>query len=273
MSSSRLMIACALVMGWTSPRIASAGPLDDVRSEVHGGETSDSSSSSSSDDDDDDDDGWDFDTVDTGGCVGCGATLGLLGSSAPAYLPHPYAGGHDGYIARETNTNLQRIGALRLGAESSYQYRGLWRVGFGARASLHWLEMDSDWSLYRDTAERDNLAIGDANVGFAPLRRQHVVWHIGAGARFLFDSQPAVPGRSGNAWGWNTSTGVDVFPFDPVVLSGEADVGSLGQAMLWRLRGSIGIQLSHAEVFAGYEHMQVGAASLGGPMLGLRVWL
>jgi len=82
-----------------------------------------------------------------------------------------------------------------------------------------------------------------------------------------------VPGESGHARGWNVSTGVDIFPFDPIVMGGEVDVGRLGQAWLWRLRGTIGMQLSHAEIFAGYDHMQIGAASLGGPMLGLRLWL
>lgn len=247
-----------------APGLALAGPLDDVRSEVHSDSSSDSSDDSSSDWSSDDDDDDDFSD-----CFDCGGS-GTLIARNPAYLPYPYALESSGYI---DPSGAARLGAAQLQAESAYQYAGLWRVGMGGRASFAFIEADTEWSFYRDTRERDQLWIGDLNLGFTLLRVEHAIWHLGGGGRFLIDSQPDNPGKTGNAVGWNVTTGIDLFPFDPVTITTEANLGQLGQALYWRLRGSIGVQIKRAEVFAGYEHMQIGAAPLGGPMLGVRLWL
>jgi hypothetical protein len=263
-SSIPFLVAAATL---SVPSVSSAGPLDDVRSEVH------SSDSSSSDDSSDSDSGgfvWDDDDD---GCLSCTGTTELTTSAQPGYLPYPYADGLDGYVRWEEGLNRYDGFAFRASTESAYQYQGLWRVGVSGRATVHFLEMESTWSYYRDTRAQDSLWIGDANLGFTALRLPRVLWHVSGGGRFLVDTKPAIEGQSGNAAGWNASTGIDVFPFDPVVLTTQADFGQLGAAWFWQVRGSIGIQITRAEFFAGYEHLQIGNAPLGGPMIGLRIWL
>lgn len=255
-------------LAWLIPAVALAGPLDDVRSEVH-------SDDSSSDDDDSSSSGisfaWYDETDDA--CGSCSISPDTEVGAQPGYLPYPYADGIEGYVQWYEGLNHHDGYAFRASTESAYQYQGLWRLGVAARATAYFLEVESSWSYYRDTREQDSLWIGDANLGFTPLRLTRALWHLGGGGRFLVDTKPNIEGQSGNAVGWNVSSGLDLFPFNPVVLHTEADFGQLGHAWFWQLRGSIGIQITRAEFFAGYEHLQIGKAPLGGPMIGLRLWL
>ena len=49
-------------------------------------------------------------------------------------------------------------------------------------------------------------------------------------------------------------------------------MGNLDHAFVTRVRGSVGIQLQHAELFAGYDWLRIGSADLHGPMVGVRFW-
>ena len=40
-----------------------------------------------------------------------------------------------------------------------------------------------------------------------------------------------------------------------------------------RARASVGVMLWRMELYGGYEHTQVGRVGMGGPMVGLRLWL
>jgi len=59
------------------------------------------------------------------------------------------------------------------------------------------------------------------------------------------------------------------------------DIGSLGDAVVLQIRGTLGVIIGRAEIFAGYDHVAMKSTidqrspgvGLGGPVLGLRVWL
>ena len=64
----------------------------------------------------------------------------------------------------------------------------------------------------------------------------------------------------------------DFAPCRPVVLSGEIDLGRLGDAEHLHLAGTAGVMLDRFEVYGGYDYRRIGDVELQGPMIGLRLW-
>ena len=52
----------------------------------------------------------------------------------------------------------------------------------------------------------------------------------------------------------------------------KSEAGIFENAGMVRLRGGVGVNWSHAELFAGYDFVRIGGVNLQGPMVGLRVW-
>ena len=73
--------------------------------------------------------------------------------------------------------------------------------------------------------------------------------------------------------GWNVNTSLDAFPIKPFVISARLDRGTLYLTPVWRARASVGIVRERFELYAGYEHTQIERIPLGGPTVGLRLWL
>jgi hypothetical protein len=46
----------------------------------------------------------------------------------------------------------------------------------------------------------------------------------------------------------------------------------LSAATVWRVRGGIGANWKYAELFAGYDCVNIGGVALQGPFVGLRLW-
>ncbi len=57
------------------------------------------------------------------------------------------------------------------------------------------------------------------------------------------------------------------------MISARLDRGTLYQLPVWRARATVGVVRDRFELYAGYEHTQIERVSLGGPALGLRLWL
>jgi hypothetical protein len=72
--------------------------------------------------------------------------------------------------------------------------------------------------------------------------------------------------------GYNFSVAADVFPRKPFVLSLQLDAGEVGDASLFRARGTVGVLYRGVEVFAGYDYLNIGGVDLQGPLAGLRIW-
>ncbi|MEM7153589.1 MAG: hypothetical protein AAF799_12155 [Myxococcota bacterium] len=203
-------------------------------------------------------------------------------NEAPARPPfrryahrYPYEARTSGWVSNAWKPDLEtdRAVAGRATAEGSYLFGGLVRSGFSARFGSPRVQADTQLSSYLDLAHRDTLFLGDTSLSLAPIALPQIVWRVGVGARYMFDARFPPTSAAPRALGWNMSTGVDVFPGAPFVLSARVDRGQLGVAPVWRARATAGLIRKRFELFAGYDHTQIDRVALGGPLLGLRAWL
>jgi hypothetical protein len=134
-----------------------------------------------------------------------------------------------------------------------------WRTGLGFDASGH---------IYREslpTGGRDELSVGDVNVLWRMIQAQRAQIRLGIGMNWLSDSIDVDQGVNLTARG-------DIFPFKPVILSGELDFGTIGDATTLHARGSAGVNIGQTEFFVGYDYRSIGSVHIEGPMLGVQFW-
>jgi len=167
----------------------------------------------------------------------------------------------------------QRRVTGRLETEGAYLYRGLWRTGVAARVGTPRVDVDTQMSFYLDVPNRDALYLGDTSINIAPVAEPRLVWRVGAGTRYMLDARLPGPGPREYAMGWNFNTSLDAFPCKPFVISARLDRGTLYHTPVWRARATVGIVRERFELYAGYEHTQIERVALGGPTVGLRLWL
>jgi hypothetical protein len=188
----------------------------------------------------------------------------------------PYEAGKEGWVVSPWTSSVRerhRRVAGRLEAEGAYLYKGLWRSGVAARVGTPRVDVDSQLSFYLDVPNRDALYLGDTSLNLAPVAEPRVVWRVGLGARYMLDARLPGPGPREYAMGWNVNTSIDAFPVRPFVISARLDRGTLYHTPVWRARATVGIVRERFELYAGYEHTQIERVALGGPALGLRLWL
>lgn len=248
-------------------RDAYAGRLESVRSEVSGSSSSSSSSSDSS-------------SSDSSCCYGSSSSSSSSTDVAVAPAPrlsfrrYPYAGGTGDfrYEARASDERARKR-AGQVWTEGAWQGRGLWRSAAGLRIDGQYFGFDGDLSYYLEPAAKDALYLGTANLNIVPIHARRGIFRLGGGFNTMIDGRLPGEGHREYALGWNVTSSVDLFPAWPVVLSARADVGQLYHAFMGRARASVGVVLWRMEIYGGYEHTQIGKVGLGGPMLGIRLWL
>lgn len=180
-----------------------------------------------------------------------------------SFTPAPYWDG-PGYLRSE----LGKTWNLRLSAENGNDFNGLNRVG--ARAMLDTgtrLGISTNWDHYVERLSCgcvDELTFGDLMVTYRFVQAPTVQMHAGLGMRALFD-------HSRVRGGVNFLYGGEFYPFDPIVLAAQAEVGHLKEAFTYRLRGTAGVQWRRAELFVGYDWFHIGGVDLHGPLAGLRL--
>jgi len=76
----------------------------------------------------------------------------------------------------------------------------------------------------------------------------------------------------GSDAGFNMTAKADVFPAEPWVVSGEFDLGTIGDAEMFHAAGKVGLMLDRVELFGGYDYRDIGGVALQGPMAGIQVW-
>jgi hypothetical protein len=206
-----------------------------------------------------------------------------------AYERYPYAGDASGALRLGPYVNSQfdkpwidgtesppddtRQVALQVGADQGYVIGGLWRSSVAARLQTPLrLEVDTAWSMYIEPAAQqlDSAWLGSAHVSYRFAQTEHVQFRTGAGYRQWSDSH-------GTELGVDLFYGIDVFWGRPLTTSMDVHVGNLSDAAVVQFRGTMGILIGRAEILAGYDHLAVQGrtadAALGGPLLGLRLWL
>jgi hypothetical protein len=159
--------------------------------------------------------------------------------------------------------------SVRTSAEAGSNFDGLDRVGLRLFLDTNTrFGLKSDWDWYtekRPCGCRDELWLGDLTATYRFVQNEGVMMTTGLGARFLIDH-----GR--DRGGVNFLYGFDAFPAKPLHLFGDFEGGFVGSAGLVRLRGGVGVNWAHAELFAGYDFVRLGGVNLQGPMVGLRLW-
>jgi hypothetical protein len=190
------------------------------------------------------------------------------------YRSYPYKGGSGDYLfqARPADKRPRRL-AGQVWGEGAWQGRGLWRSAAGLRIDGLILGFDGDLSYYLEPAAKDALYLGTANLSLLPIRNRRGILRFGGGINSMIDGRVPGQGHREYALGWNVTSSFDLFPVWPLVISGRVDAGRLYHATMVRARASVGVMLWRMEIYGGYEHTQVDRIALGGPMVGIRLWI
>ncbi len=288
----RCVLAClVLTIVVCATGAHAAGKLSRVRKSVRtpkpkSSSSSSSSSSTSHSSSDDDDDGI-FDEV-----FGV-ALLYTLGS--PFYLPHwamgddfhnrgyfldhPYANGREGYMVihpplaegqdRAPQPPETNNWSMQFAIEDSYDFDGLNRTSFHLQVDSGFrLGGETEWTyLYEDLGggDDDEMVMGDINVTFRFAQNEHVQMRAGLGMRVMADD-------IGTEAGFNFTYGIDIFPADPLVISGSIDLGTLGEASVFHGKVKVGAMLDRFEPYIGYDYLRIDDVEIHGPTVGLRLW-
>lgn len=140
------------------------------------------------------------------------------------------------------------------------------RTGFGFLINATGgLGVDSGLRIYReaDGDFRDHIWLGDLNVVYELFPTEFVRTRAGLGINWLAD-------KYGAECGLNLTLGTDLFA-GPIVLSGEVDLGTLGDADLFHGRLTAAVRPGeHLEWFAGYDFVDIGGTEIRGFVGGLR---
>lgn len=206
--------------------------------------------------------------------AGWGSGGGGIGAAALCPLGVPYASPR--YHAQQDGGSYAaepvRL-AGRLELELGYALGGAGRVGFAARLQLPvLLDFATRYSVFVEPTEDGVVAAALGRIG-ADIRLVDDRWvqiRIGGGLRHFHD-------EIDGAIGGDFAIGVDAFPVEPLVISGELTAGVVGEAVVVQARASLGLIVDSVEIYGGYDYEALFAGSvqvdLGGPMLGVRGWL
>lgn len=141
-----------------------------------------------------------------------------------------------------------------------------WRIGL--EAGMTYLREQPSGGLLRD-----QLMIGDANAIFRFAQNEYIQMRAGLGVRLMYDEGETDAG-------FNFAYGMDLFPVNPLVISGSIDLGNLGRAFVMHGRGTVGVSFFGVELFVGWDGFlfdnpfnDSAAVAIHGPVGGLRGWL
>lgn len=159
-------------------------------------------------------------------------------------------------------------GQLQLDAGTSYD--GLWRGTISGAADSHrGVGVDAKltyWIEPRAVGPRDSTLFGDVGVRFALFTSPAFNLRLGAGPRFQVD-------EFSKSAGVNGSLGAEIYPFEPVVMRLEGDVGNLGKALVYEAQASVGVLLMRTEILAGLSTLHIGEVALNSAFAGIRFHL
>jgi hypothetical protein len=189
-----------------------------------------------------------------------------------SFAHYPYAKEHPGYLWVEQGDDMpkhRRLFGGRLTLEDGNDFDGLNRLrGSLFIDSVFRVGLQTNWDYFHERLScgcTDDAVVSDTNLTFRFAQAERVQMYAGVGLRTWSD-------RADTRVGWNLLYGGDFFPAKPLILSGVLDVGQLGEATVFRARGTVGVIYHGWELFTGYDFLRIGTANLQGPMIGLRLW-
>ena len=208
--------------------------------------------------------------------------------SRRGFLPYPYANGRPGYMVRaEPGAKVDadtRHGAARFGVEGAYLYDDVWRTSAQLRLMLPRLYtqlrydlmlegptplVDGDLEVYGSV--RDRLHFANLELGPQLFAGEHLAVRVGAIGTLMFDDRRSLPEEPTMTAGGGGVLEFDLYPVRPLVFSGRGAVLKLGQAVMFEARATAGVSFNRVEIYAGYDHRQIGRVHLGGPTAGVAV--
>ncbi len=177
----------------------------------------------------------------------------------------PYEFGNNGIMALDLQKEWS--GSARFEYGSSFD--GLDRRGFGFLVEhSSRIGIDVKWDSYIEDVGggvTDELHLTDINVLFRVAESPNYLVRAGIGANILGDA-------IGTDGGFNLTAKADFFPAEPLVISGELDMGTIGDAEMFHAAGKVGLMMDRFEIFGGYDYRTIGGVPLQGAMLGIQVW-
>jgi len=220
--------------------------------------------------------------------IGAGVVAGL---TAPFWLPYwffdegaakfpsyPYEDAGSGFLVFGTTNakhyeddegGILRPWSLRIGLADGNSFDGLNRL-----SGQFFLDMQSrfgflsNWNYYQESLGgglSDHTWLADNNVTFRFVQSEELEMHFGAGLRMQLD-------RAGDQFGSNFLYRADVYPIQPLHISGTFALGNLGHAMVEQADIECGLNYQNAQAFIGYQFLRIGRVDLQGPLIGLRLW-
>lgn len=128
---------------------------------------------------------------------------------------------------------------------------------FGLDASAHY------FAQQLPGGGRDELVIGSGDLLFRFAQAPWMEMRTGVGVNWLADSVASDVGV-------NFTYGGDWYPLQPLVVSLDLDLGKLGEASLFHARVTTGVQLKLAELYVGYDYLDVGKSQFNSAIAGVR---
>ncbi len=191
--------------------------------------------------------------------------------SATGYFPaYPYRDGIDGYLMIEPWLPSESSSfSLQLRTEYADDFDSISRIGTRMLLDTSTrFGIDGEVNHWRETlaaGQHDDLWTGDANLVFRFAQSRQLQMRSGLGLSWLADDL-------GGDIGFNFTYQGDYMPRKPWIISGELDLGKLGDATLIHGRVTGGLQWQRAELFIGYDYYELGQVELRGFISGLRLW-
>ena len=184
------------------------------------------------------------------------------------FAPYPYANDCDGLMLTGS-PGCGKSWSGRVQFELGSDFDGVDRNGAGFMVEgIGGLGFDFNWDSYTEDlpgGRHDELHVGEIDMLYRVAETDLALVHVGLGTVWLGD-------RYDTDFGVNFTLKADFAPSDPIVLSGELDLGTLGDAEHVHAAGTIGVMLNRCELYGGYDYRRIGNATIDGPMIGLRVW-
>lgn len=169
-------------------------------------------------------------------------------------------------VEDELDSDMFSQWALRTSAFYGTDFDSLTHGSFGLLVQAPGaVGIDASVTTWRESgfAFRDNLWLGDVNLVFENITSPDVRTRIGIGVNWMADA------FGGNA-GLNLTAGTDIRLTERVLLTGEVDLGTLGDADFFHGQLSAGYQMRQTEWMIGYNHYNIGGTNIKGFFTGFR---
>jgi hypothetical protein len=172
-----------------------------------------------------------------------------------------------------------RSWALATSLEAGSDFSGLHRGGATVRLFMPVpLELEGRFFYFAEAngePGNDWASVSNLNLSWRFAATRSVQFRSGIGYQHWYEdaeteSSNPLRAQLRHRPGFQFHYGMDAYPGRPFTLSAEARLGNLGQALVWELRGTVGVALGPVEVFGGYQALDIGGSSLGSPLLGVR---